>query len=123
MSAFVLLFKLVFAHYVGDFALQNEYIAMGKNAIKPLKGTPFYHPLFAHAMIHGGLVFLATESAVIGAAETLVHYVIDDSKSRQRGPFGTLSPERSYDLDQALHILCKLIWLSIVLIVPAGTLP
>nr|WP_250808541.1 DUF3307 domain-containing protein [Neorhizobium tomejilense] len=99
-----LLFFMVFLHYLGDFGLQTAHIAHGKNRIKPLEGCHWFHPMMAHCTIHGGFVYFATGSLILGLLETAVHFLIDDSKCN--GRFGE-------HVDQALHIACKVLWLVI----------
>ncbi len=45
---------------------------------------------------------LVTHSVALGVAETVYHFLIDDAKCA--GKFG-------YNTDQALHVVCKLLWL------------
>lgn len=95
-------FVLIFFHYVGDFALQTKYIADGKNRCHPLPGASWFHPLFAHSVIHGGFVYFVTGGCLtLALLEIACHFVIDDSKCN--GRFGE-------HVDQALHIACKLLW-------------
>lgn len=114
MTAFELFALMMLGHFLGDYPLQGEFLARGKNRSRPLPGFPWHQILFAHAVIHGGLVALAVVIAgisgypellrlavVFGLAETFVHVAIDDGKCR--GTFG-------FNVDQSLHALCKLIW-------------
>ncbi|WP_327211261.1 DUF3307 domain-containing protein [Rhizobium leguminosarum] len=113
MTAFELYALMVFGHYLGDFALQSKFIADGKNCKEPIPGVPWKQVLMAHAGIHGGLVGAAVAIAglshpellhwaiVFGVAETAIHYRIDEGKCRKA--FG-------WNVDQALHFLCKLAW-------------
>lgn len=98
---------LVFGHFVADYPLQNEFMALGKNRFKPICGAPWYHLLTAHAVIHGGIVGIIAGTLWLGVAEAVVHWVIDYSKCA--GKFG-------YHTDQALHILCKLLWVGILML-------
>ena len=98
---------MIFGHMLGDYPLQGDFLAKAKNRFNPLPGTPWYHALAAHAVIHGGLVFLATGSVILGVLETIVHAIIDDTKCR-----GAIS----FNIDQALHICCKVIWLIILVV-------
>lgn len=96
---------LVFAHALADYPLQGDFLARGKNRTAPILGVPWQHPLAAHSIIHGGLVGLITGSIWLGVAETICHAAIDDAKCR--GKIG-------YHADQALHIICKVIWIVIL---------
>ena len=46
-----------------------------------------------------------TGSITLGVLETLSHMLIDDFKCANR---------ISYDLDQALHVGCKVVWLALL---------
>ena len=98
---FTLLALLVFSHALGDYPLQNDFMARGKNWNTPVPGVPWYHLLGAHSIIHGGLTGMVTGSLLIGVLETIMHFVIDSLKNR--GITSTHS-------DQALHIACKVVW-------------
>ena len=71
------------------------------NKIHDNKGMNFpawYYWLTAHALVHGGAVYLVTGSLVLGIVETLLHWFIDFSKCE-----GWLN----FHQDQALHVGCK----------------
>jgi hypothetical protein len=94
-------FMLVCGHALGDYALQNDFVA--KN--KARKGSiPGFWPyvLGSHALMHGMLVTIATGSTLLGMAETLAHALIDFGKCE--GWFGI-------NTDQLLHLGCKAVWL------------
>jgi hypothetical protein len=97
---------LVFAHFLADYPLQSDFLAKGKNRTMPIPGIPFYHPLTAHAVIHGGFVGLITGTVWLGLAETVIHWITDDAKCR--GKIG-------YNTDQAIHIGCKAAWVLILI--------
>jgi len=98
------LFQLIVAHAVADFVLQQEAMGSGKNRhseIHNKRGVHFpawYYWLTAHALVHGGAVFLVTGSLILGVVETLLHWTIDYAKC-----------ERwiNFHQDQALHMGCK----------------
>lgn len=96
---------LIFAHFLADYPLQGDFLARGKNRMAPIPGIPFYHPLTAHAVIHGGFVGVITGNLGLGLAEAVIHWIIDDSKCRGRISFGT---------DQALHLGCKILWVLLL---------
>ena len=105
---FALLFFLLAAHALTDYALQNETIATCKgrhcdNLIA--KSLPWYYWLTAHALIHGGAVYWATGSLSLGLLETVVHWLIDFGKCE--GWFGI-------HVDQALHVGCKIVWCLLI---------
>lgn len=98
-SILMLAVLLLGAHWVCDYPLQGDFLATAKQK-GPLR---FYH-LWAHAGIHGAAVALVTSNVWLGLAEWLAHTVIDELKVRGRSTFA---------LDQALHIVCKAVWLLI----------
>lgn len=107
------LFWLLVAHAVGDFALQSDWMARHKSRhtreTSVLSDRPewiWVHVLSAHAMIHGGAVALATGSIVLGLLEFVAHWIIDFCKGEKIFGFHT---------DQALHLSCKLAWWLLLL--------
>jgi hypothetical protein len=85
-----LLFLLLAAHALCDFALQNDYVAREKaNSLVVMA---------SHAVLHGAAVTLLTGSLVLGCVETVLHAAIDTAKCRGRIGFNT---------DQLLHVACK----------------
>lgn len=98
------LFVLLVCHALCDYPLQGDFLAKGKNRFNPLPGVPWYWCLGAHAMIHAGAVYLVTGSFGLGLLELIAHAAIDDRKCA--GKFG-------FDMDQGLHICCKLLWIVI----------
>lgn len=100
-DAFTLFALMVFGHALGDYPLQNDYMARGKNWLTPAPGMPWYYLLGAHSVIHGGLAGLAAGSLAIGLLETAAHFFIDTLKNR-----GVISIHG----DQALHVACKALW-------------
>lgn len=102
---FELFALLVFAHFLADYPLQGDFLAKGKNRLQPISGIPFWHPLTAHSVIHGGFVGIITGSLWLGLAETVVHWITDDAKCRGK---------ISYNIDQAIHIICKIIWVGVL---------
>lgn len=117
MSSFEILktiFLLVSGHALGDFALQNEWIATNKNRHARLSLSPekqksmqiiWPYLLSAHALIHGMIVFIITGKISLGIAETLVHWMTDFAKCEKWISFHT---------DQFIHILCKIIWIYLL---------
>lgn len=86
--------KLVGAHYLGDFALQSDFMAVNKAPGRPYWGQV----MFAHCVIHAFMVYLVTGSWRCAALELVSHFIIDVAKCT--GWIG-------FNQDQALHILCK----------------
>ncbi|WP_210234998.1 DUF3307 domain-containing protein [Allorhizobium terrae] len=96
---------MIFGHALGDYPLQNDFMARGKNWRTPVAGVPWYYLLGAHAVIHGGLAGIATGCVWIGLLETGAHFAIDSLKNK-----GFIS----IHTDQILHIGCKVIWASLL---------
>jgi hypothetical protein len=113
---FALLFFLLAAHALMDYALQSETIATCKcrDCDNPIaKTVPWYYWLTAHAVLHGAAVgavfrwfgFSWEIAAAFAVAETLIHWIIDYGKCEKW--FGIHA-------DQGLHIACKLLWFGLV---------
>lgn len=103
---------LLLGHALADYPLQGEFLARAKSRFSPVPGVPWYQALGAHAVIHGGAVAWITGSLLLAALETFSHMLIDDLKCGRR---------ISYNLDQLLHVLCKGLWLALLLLL--GPLP
>jgi len=100
-----MLFILLVGHALADYPLQGDFLARGKNHKNPIAGVQFYHCLGAHALIHGGMVYLLTGSFLLGVLETVIHAAIDYGKSD--GWYGL-------NVDQALHVACKVVWVLLL---------
>ncbi|MCA0276234.1 MAG: DUF3307 domain-containing protein [Proteobacteria bacterium] len=111
MSLLTLFALLIVGHALADYPLQGDFLAKAKSRVNPIPGVPWYHGLLAHAAIHGGFVGVITGSLTLGIAEFIAHCLIDDAKCMGR---------ISYNQDQALHVACKVLWVTVLL---AGPLP
>jgi hypothetical protein len=109
-----LIAKLIFAHVLADFALQTTSMAMGKCRKKQAeeKSGCRYHQgpnwpywLTAHAIIHGGAVWLATGNIILGLAEVFLHWIIDFAKCENW---------TNIHADQILHMACKAAYLFFI---------
>lgn len=105
MEFTTLLFLLVAAHALADYPLQGDFLAQAKNRNTALGKLFWPHALFAHSMIHGGFVLLLTGSIWLALAEVLIHAVTDWLKCENR---------ISLNVDQAVHIACKVAWAAAV---------
>ena len=100
----ILFFQLLIGHAAADFVLQSDTMARAKNRHSEFarsQGANFpawYYWLTAHSLVHGGVVYLLTGSALLGLLETALHWCIDFAKSERWIGFHQ---------DQALHMLCK----------------
>ena len=102
---------LIFGHFLGDYALQNDFIAKAKNRFNPVPGVPWYHALGAHSVIHGGIVGIITGSVVLGIFETICHFKTDDCKC---------AGKLTFNQDQATHIIHKIFWILYILTFPSA---
>ena len=104
-----LLFLFLVGHAVCDFVLQGEVMGTSKSRHKGLAAArgpgfpPWYYWLGAHALTHGGAVFLIAGSWPLGVLETVLHAGIDHMKCEER---------LSFNQDQALHLVCKLVYVA-----------
>lgn len=101
MNIAVRLLLLFAGHALCDYPLQGDFLARGKNHTNPILGIPYYHCLFAHALIHAGMVYLVTHSILFAFLELAVHSVTDYAKCA-----GWIS----FNQDQAVHYGCKVLW-------------
>ena len=92
------------AHFVCDFALQPDRMAVEK--VKGMDLTLDWRWwLTAHAATHGLAVSLLTGVPLLGFAEWAVHALIDWLKGRLMF---------SLFVDQALHVGCKIVWILVL---------
>ena len=91
---------LFMGHFIGDFVLQNDRIAVEKCPGSDMT-LPWYWWMIAHSACHGLITATITNSPLIGTAEWVTHFTIDYFKCKN-----------SYNLltDQILHLICKLAW-------------
>lgn len=91
---------LAMAHFLADFGLQNDRMAVEKCPGKDVT-LPWQWWLGAHAAIHGFFVAVLTGWPLLGVGECVLHAVIDIAKCRKCYGF---------KIDQLLHLLAKLLW-------------
>jgi hypothetical protein len=115
-NAFVLLAALAVGHAIADYPLQGDFMSKAKSPVTPLRGVPWELILFWHGVIHGGLVWFLTGHIMLGIFEVVAHCTIDYLKCINA--FG--GGRRGFYIDQALHMLCKLLWAIIVAFMGAG---
>lgn len=101
MEFLTFLFLMVVGHALADYPLQGEFLATAKNRNTELGKVFWLHALPAHAFIHGGFVFLVTHSLSLAMAEVLIHGATDFAKCENK---------ISLNVDQAIHISCKIVW-------------
>jgi uncharacterized protein DUF3307 len=103
------LFMLVATHALLDFPLQGDAVAINKNPnanTELQKHVPWYYWLLSHSLVHGLGVFLVTHSVLLGFCETVAHFFID---------WGKCNKYYSIHVDQLLHVLCKVIWILVII--------
>lgn len=102
-----LFFQFLVGHALGDYVFQRDIMASAKSRHATLYETAsagfpgWYYWLAAHALVHGGLVYLISGNWVLGLIETVLHTIIDFSKCEHW---------ISLNVDQFLHILCKVVY-------------
>lgn len=99
-----ILLLLVMGHFVGDFVLQHDRMAVEKSPGHDVTLSWTWW-LTGHAACHGLIVALLTGVPLLGLAEWVVHWLIDWGKCRLR---------YSLMLDQTLHLLCKVLWVLLL---------
>ena len=113
---FALLFFLLAAHALMDFALQTEMIAACKcrGSDHPVaKAVPWYYWLTAHAFLHGAAVGVVIRwfgfewyaVAILATSETAIHWLID---------YGKCQNWFNIHADQAFHVACKILWWGLI---------
>ena len=103
----ILLCQLIIGHFFGDYVLQTDFMAKGKNHKAPLPGIPWQQILIAHAAMHAGVVWYLTGDGVFAMPEFFLHTLIDYAKCDGR---------ISFNIDQALHVICKAVYVGVLLL-------
>ncbi len=104
---------MLFAHAVGDAALQTQWMATYKHANSPFHAHGKEYPHFwifvlaSHALTCGAMVYLFSGGLIwIGVIEAVSHFIVDYGSTHRWWNFG---------IDQGLHLLTKillvLIWI------------
>lgn len=101
MEFITLLFWLLVGHFVADYPLQGDYLAVAKNRHTDIGKHIWRHALVGHGFIHAGAVALATGSLFLAMLELVAHCYIDSKKN---------DGHLTFDQDQYLHYACKLVW-------------
>lgn len=95
------LLLLLAGHALCDYPLQGDFLSRGKNHTNPIPGVPWYQCLFAHSLIHAGMVLLITGSVWMALTELAVHSVVDYAKC---------SGWLTFNKDQAIHYAWKVLF-------------
>jgi len=103
-SPFEMFVAFLVLHCLADYPLQGPFLSEAKNPNTALGREFWPYAMSAHALIHGGAVFLLTGSVWLCLVEAVVHAVTDLLKCDNKlTMFG----------DQLIHVLCKVVWLGI----------
>jgi hypothetical protein len=101
-----LLVVLIFGHFVADYPLQGD-----KMAVEKCPGSDvtinWKWWLTAHTATHGFMVAILTGIPLLGLAEMAAHFCIDFGKCRIGYPLL---------VDQALHCFCKVLWVIFIML-------
>lgn len=92
----LLFFKLLIAHALTDYSLQNDSMVTMKVRRDP--NDVWWYYMAAHCLIQAGGVWLITANPWLALAEFVLHGIIDFAKSERWIKWST---------DQWLHIACK----------------
>lgn len=106
---FALFFAFAIVHALADFPLQGDYLARMKRRDQSNRAAEWIIPLTAHSLVHAGGVWIISGSAILGATELCLHWLIDLGKGE--GKFG-------YVADQLLHLACKLAYVIVMVYAP-----
>lgn len=106
MTPIQMLIALGAAHFLFDFPLQGDFMAQAKN--RHTKAGAIFWPfaLPGHALIHGAAVMFITGSVWLCVLEAAIHGATDWLKCEEKIGART---------DQAIHLLCKLVWWSVAI--------
>lgn len=106
-----LFFQFLVGHALGDYVFQRDIMATSKSRHAEIYETAgpgfpaWYYWLVSHALVHGGAVLLISGSLLLGVIETVLHAIIDFCKCEHW---------ISINVDQILHILCKVAYVYVI---------
>ena len=106
MNIELMAIALIGAHALADYPLQGDFLSKAKNRTAPIPGVPYWQALGAHSAIHGAFVALITGVWWLFFAEAVIHWLTDDAKC---------AGKISFNQDQAIHLLCKVVWLAVAI--------
>lgn len=94
---------LILAHFIGDYALQNDYMALNKNKDN--------YVLFAHVAtwtitisLVAFILKLPVNSFLIVVILLIPHFIMDAIKARHLLWCNFVSPKTALIIDQAFHL-------------------
>ena len=100
-----LLTMLLLGHFVADFPLQGDKMAVEKCPGKDVT-LDWRWWLTAHSATHGFFVAIITKTPLLGIVELVFHFLIDYGKCRFK---------YSLLIDQILHWCCKAVWVAFII--------
>lgn len=102
-------FLLVGGHMFCGHVWRSEFLNLNKSHLKPgpNRWAPWYYCLFGHALIHGTVVCVLTNSLICGVGEVLVHAGTDYIKAE-----GYIN----FKHDQMIHGSSKILWATIAML-------
>lgn len=104
-------FMLLFGHCLADFPLQGDFLSNTKDPNKNYIEV-WLPALFAHSVIHAGMVFIITGFYSLAILQFVTHFIIDYVKCH--GWFG--SSHKSFLIDQMLHYSIMIITATIFVV-------
>ena len=115
MNFIEILFMMLFLHFLGDFSLQSDAMAKGKNRHRMPENIPegqkikkvWFYWLSAHAFIQGGIIFIFFPVLWIVLLEVVFHFILDFMKCDN-----ITNPH----IDQAFHFLLRIVYTIILVI-------
>ena len=96
---------VLFAHYIGDWALQPQWIGMSKGK--------YWYVMLSHCMVYTGIVAIAFKYVGVPdlvrtcAIIFVIHWAVDAWKCRETKEF----PTWHLYVDQFIHIALLITWL------------
>lgn len=97
----VVLYWLLFAHFLTDYTFQTDFVARAKSRHLGVPGVPWGWVMLAHCFTHAGMVTFFTGSILLGLLELAIHFTVDCAKCE--GWIG-------FHFDQVVHVACKVVW-------------
>ena len=101
---------LIMGHLIGDYILQSENVAIGKNFAVDRKrlGVPWFYWMGAHCSVHAMIVYFLSGSVALAVVEFVSHWCIDSGKC---------AGWYSLSIDQTLHVLCKAMYIPAMVLI------
>lgn len=108
---------LIWLYFLADYGLQTEYVALNKgNNFWAMISHCSIHALFVclGIILYGFLIsfnpmmFVVNLGITLGIYELICHYILDTLKCKKL---------INYNTDQICHLICKVIWFILILII------